>query len=173
MANETFAAAEYEQISESYHDNRRLFIQIVVFLAVANVTVIGYAVTEKVYSLFFFGGLFMFILYSANIRSARMVLMVLLRGLRLEREMGVTGLMHYIAVGIRGRPNFMDTVTEGGLFGNGDQLQVAAKLLKQFGNISMRYDVPFALSRNLIWVLVIAGILQMGFGIWVSFIAWL
>ena len=34
MKDNSFIAAEYEQICESYNDNRRIFIQVVVFLAV-------------------------------------------------------------------------------------------------------------------------------------------
>lgn len=168
-----FTAAEYEQICESYNDNRRIFIQVVVFLAVANVSVIGYAVAEKVYSIFIFGGLFMWILFRANVRISYMVLVVLLRGLKLEKQMGVTGLMHYIAAGIKGKPPFLQVVTDGGLFSTtNDEIVVVAALQQQFRGLSMKYDVPFALSRALSYAIIFLTIVQVAIGVWGIVVEW-
>lgn len=168
-----FTAAEYEQICESYNDNRRIFIQVVVFLAVANVSVIGYAVAEKLYSLFVFGGIFMWILFRANVRIAYMTVVVLLRGLKLEKQMGVTGLMHYIAAGIKGKPAFLDVVAESGLFDpSRDEIATVTVLRERFRGLSTKYDVPFALSKTLSYAIVILTFTQFAIGIWGFVVEW-
>ncbi len=162
-----FVATEYEQICESYNDHRRIFIQVVVLLAVADVSIIGYAVSEKNFSVFLFGGITMWILFRANVRIANMTLVVVLRGLKLERMMGVTGLMHYIAAAAKGKPAFIDVVTEGGLFDvEKDELRVVAELQRKFKRLSLRYDVPFALSNTMGYVILILAALQLSLGIW-------
>lgn len=166
MTPPEFFAAEYTQITESYDDNRRILIQVVVFLAIANVTVIGYAVTEKSYVLFLFGGLFMYIAYKTCVRSAWIDLTILLRGLKLEHEMGVTGLMHYTASSVRGNPNFLKRIEESGFFEAKDnQLEIAQQLVRDFGNVSMRYDVPFSLSRPIHYLIVFMALVQTIFGL--------
>lgn len=168
-----FIAAEYTQICESYNDNRRIFIQVVMFLAIANVSVIGYAVAEGKYSLFIFGGIFMWILVRANIRISDMVLVVLLRGLKLENQMKVTGLMYYIAAGIKGKPAFLGVVKESGLFEpSHDEAAIVADLIHRFSKLSLRYDVPFALSKRLNYVIALLAIGQFGFGVWRLIVEW-
>jgi len=166
MSPTEFTAAEYAQILETYNDNRRLFIQVVMFLAIANISVIGYAVAEDTYSIFVFGGILMWILFRANIRIAYMNLVVLLRGLSLERQVGVSGLMHYIAAGIKGQPEFIGVVQASGLFDNtSNELAVVARLQEQFKGLSMKYDVQFALSRMMSYVIVGLCLIQFGIGI--------
>ena len=102
-----------------------------------------------------------------------MVLVVLLRGLKLEKQMGVTGLMHYIAAGIKGQPAFLQVVTDAGLFNtSNDEIVVVANLQQQFRGLSMKYDVPFALSRALSYAIIVLTILQFAIGVWGVIIEW-
>ncbi len=168
-----FTAAEYEQICESYNDHRRIFIQIVVLLAIADVSLIGYAVSERNFTVFLVGGITMWILFRANVRIADMTLVVVLRGLKLERMMGVTGLMHYIAAAAKGSPSFLNVVIESGLFDvDKDELAVVATLQSKFKRLSLRYDVPFAFSTSMSYIILVLALVQLGIGVWGLLTEW-
>jgi len=156
---------EYEQVLITYRENIKVLGQIVTFLVVANVTVCVFAFEHNNYYIFLPGAILMFILYRANHRAAQITLPVVVRGLIIEEELGVRGLMHYTILKINKFEKFALVLKENKLYERVDDPVEKFKninpILNKFKNITLRYDLPFAISRHLTYVVIFLGFFQL------------
>src|SRR5215210_6227792 len=144
---------EYEQVLITYRENIKVLGQIFTFLVVANVTVCVFAFEHNNYYIFLPGAILMFILYRANHRAAQITLPVVVRGLIIEEELGLRGLMHYTILKINKFETFSNVLKENKLYERTDDRNEGFKnvtlILNKFKNATLRFDLPFAISKSL------------------------
>ena len=162
--NKDLIIKEYEQVLITYRENIGVLGQIITFLVVANVSVCAFAFEYNNYYIFFPGGILMFILYRANHRGAQITLPVVIRGLIIEEELGQRGLMHYTILKINKYEKFSMVLKENKLYERMDDPHERFKnislILNKFRNITLRFDLPFAISKSLTYLVILVGIIQ-------------
>lgn len=162
--NKDIIIKEYEQVLITYRENIGVLGQIITFLVVANVSVCAFAFEYNNYYIFLPGAILMFILYRANHRGAQITLPVVIRGLIIEEELGQRGLMHYTILKINKYEKFSMVLKENKLYERMDDPQERFKnislILNKFRNITLRFDLPFAISKSLTYLVIFVGIIQ-------------
>jgi len=160
-----FILAEYEQVLITYRENRNVLSQIIAFLVVANGTILVFAFQFNNYYIFLAGAFLMYILYRANHRAVQITLPVVIRGLIIENQLGVIGLIYHTVLKIKKFEKFNSILKENKLYeqaeDHDEQLKRVNCILKHLNNVTLKFDFPFALSKLSAYLVILLGVIQL------------
>ncbi len=155
---------EYEQVLITYRENIKVLSQIITFLVVANVSVCVYAFQYKNGYIFLAGSILMYVLSRANHRAVQITLPIVIRGLIIENEVGIVGLMNYTVIKIDNFEKFNSILNENKLYeqleDQQERLRRVRLILDKLNNITLKFDFPFALSKLAAYLVIILAIVQ-------------
>jgi hypothetical protein len=83
-----FALMQYEQLIDSFQAQLKLLVQIIAALVIANVTVVGYAFTEKIASILLISALFPITIYFLMVYIYRLALPLMYSAVSIESQYG-------------------------------------------------------------------------------------
>ncbi len=164
LTNQNLILKEYEQVLITYRENIKVLGQILPFLVLANVSICVFAFQYKNFYIFLAGSILMYVLSRANHRAVQITLPIVIRGLIIENELGVVGLMNYTVIKIDNFDKFNSILNKNKLYepikDQQERFKRVRHILDNMNNITLKFDFPFALSKWAAYLVIILGIIQ-------------
>jgi hypothetical protein len=165
LTNQNVVLKEYEQVLITYRENIKVLGQVLQFFVLGNITICVFAFQYKNFYIFLAGSILMYVLSRANHRAVQITLPIVIRGLIIENELGIVGLMNYTVIKIDSFEKFNSILNESKLYEPIEDQQERFKrvrlILDNLNNITLKFDFPFALSKYAAYLVIVLAIVQL------------